>query len=83
MIILDHCQRPRLVLIRRRWQLVTLELLRTPSLRSSVCPVRPVLRAKPVSGQIQVGIISVLCMAGYEPSILYIRQSAVEDRGYA
>jgi hypothetical protein len=30
-----------------------------------------------------MGISSVLCMLGYEHSILYIRQSAVEDLGYA
>ena len=36
MIILDHCQRPRLALIRRRWQLVTLELPRIPIPRNRV-----------------------------------------------
>src|SRR5215213_11572880 len=35
MIKNDRCQRPRLALIRRRWQLVTLELPRTPLRRSS------------------------------------------------
>src|SRR5215216_5815572 len=36
MIKNDHCQRPRLVLIRRRWQLVTLELLRACLVSSRV-----------------------------------------------
>jgi hypothetical protein len=46
------------------------EILRTPSLRSSVCPINPLLRG-------------ILCISSYEPSTLYIRQSAVLDRGYA
>src|SRR5215217_7337824 len=40
------------------------ELRRTPSLQSSACPITPVLK-------------DILCMPGYEPSILYIRQAAV------
>src|SRR5215204_165514 len=53
------------------------QLRRTPCLRSSVCPITLILRANPVEAIIGVGTISVLCMTGYEPSILYIRQPAV------
>src|SRR5215207_7519093 len=43
------------------------ELLRTPKRRSSLCP-SPIIRA---------GIITVLCMLEYEPSLLYIRSADV------
>jgi hypothetical protein len=49
------------------------ELSRTPLLRSSVCPITPTLWGS----LIWAGIISVLCIPGYEPSILYIRKLAV------
>ena len=52
------------------------ELRRTPLWRSSVCPITPAWRSLS-EAIIRAGIISVLCMTGYEPSTLYIRQSTV------